>query len=72
VVPSSVRAVLVDDLPQLRFLLWNRSDREVTEEEALAIYEANGPWVDRAAMTEHERRVFDDLVARLGGGVFLG
>lgn len=71
-VPSASGTVLVDDLPQLRFLLWNRSDREVIEAEALAIYEANGRWVDRETMTEHERSVFDDLVARFGRGVFLG
>jgi hypothetical protein len=62
----------VEDLPQLRFLLWNRSVHEVTEEEALALYEANAAWVDRATMTAREREVFDDLVARLGRGVFLG
>ncbi|MFO0649533.1 MAG: hypothetical protein U0326_25085 [Polyangiales bacterium] len=59
-------------LPQLRFLLWNRATQEVTDEEAFALYESNRQWVDRASMTERERRYFDDLVQRLGGGVFLG
>lgn len=59
-------------LPQLRFLLWNRATQEVTDEEAFALYESNRQWVDRASMTERERRYFDDLVKRLGGGVFLG
>lgn len=61
-----------DDLPQLRFLLWSRSSDEVTEEEALALYEANRQWVEPARMTPHERRFFDELVARVGRGVFLG
>lgn len=61
-----------DDLPQLQLLLWSRATREVTEAEAFALYEANRQWVDRAAMTEREGRFFDDLVARLGRGVFLG
>jgi hypothetical protein len=61
-----------DDLPQLRWLLWGRATHEISEEEALALYEANRQWVDPATMTEHERRFFDGLVARHGGGVYLG
>jgi hypothetical protein len=61
-----------DDLPQLRFLLWNRATPEVTEEEAFALYEANRQWVDPPTMTERERRFFEHLVARYGHGVFLG
>ncbi len=61
-----------DDLPQLRFLLWNRVTPEVTEAEAFALYESNRQWIAPAEMTERERRFFDDLVARYGGGVFLG
>ncbi len=61
-----------DDLPQLRFLLWNRVTPEVTEEEAFALYEANRQWVVPAEMSKRERLFFDDLVARYGRGVFLG
>jgi len=61
-----------DDLPQLQLLLWNRATRVVSEEEALSLYEANRQWVDPSKMTEHERRVFDDLVRRFGHGVFNG
>ena len=61
-----------EELAQLRLLLWSRRDFEVSEAEAFAIYEANRQWVDRAAMSEAERRFFDDLVARFGRGVFLG
>lgn len=61
-----------EELEQLRLLLWSRSDFEVSEEEAFALYEANRQWVDRAAMSDVERRFFDDLVARFGRGVFLG
>ena len=42
------------------------------QERALALYEANRHWVEPATMTPHERRFFDDLVARVGRGVFLG
>jgi len=61
-----------DDLPQLRMLLWNRQTFEVSEEEALALYEANRAWVDPATMSEHERGFLERLVARWGCGVFLG
>lgn len=52
-------------------LVWGRKTHEISEEEALALYEANRQWVDPATMTEHERRFFDGLVARYGG-VYLG
>lgn len=61
-----------EDFDQLRFLLWNRQTFEVTEKEALCLYEANSQWVEPDAMSEHERRFFEDIVARHGGGVFLG
>jgi hypothetical protein len=61
-----------EELEQLRLLLWNREDLDITEEEALALYEANRQWVDPATMNERERRFFEDLVQRYGRGVFLG
>jgi hypothetical protein len=61
-----------DDLPQLRFLLWNRTTPEVSEAEAFALYEANRAWVEPEAMTEHERRFFEALKDHYGRGVFLG
>jgi hypothetical protein len=65
--------MLVDDsLPQLLFLLWNRTTRELSEEEAFALYEAHPQWVVPDAMTPHERRTFDALVQRFGRGIYLG
>lgn len=58
-------------LPQLEFLLWNRASRDLTEAEALALYESHPQWVDPATMTAHERSFFDGLVARLAAGVSL-
>lgn len=40
------------------FLLWNRQSFEVTEEEALSLYEANRQWVEPASMSESERQCF--------------
>lgn len=61
-----------EEFAQLRFLLWNRQTFEVTEEEALSLYEANRQWVEPDAMSEQERRFFEEIVVRYGGGVFLG
>ena len=61
-----------ESLPQLLFLLWNRADREVTDEEAFALYESHPQWVDAATMTAHERETFEALVRRFGRGVYLG
>jgi hypothetical protein len=61
-----------EELEQLRLLLWSRRDFELTEREALALYEANRQWVDPASMSDVERHFFDYLVARYGRGVFHG
>jgi hypothetical protein len=56
--------ILLDDYPQLALIAWNRKVRVVSEEEALALYEANPQWVDRAEMTPREQALLDDLLAR--------
>ncbi|MEZ4410564.1 MAG: hypothetical protein R3A52_29395 [Polyangiales bacterium] len=63
---------VTDDYPQLKLLLWGRASDEVTEAEALALYESNRQWVDPASMSPRERAFFDALVERYGRGVFLG
>lgn len=64
--------ITIDDYPQLALLAWNRKVREITEEEALALYEANRQWVDRSLMGPRELSLLDRLVVELGRGVFLG
>lgn len=61
-----------EDFEQLRLLLWNRQSFEITEEEALDLYEANRQWVEPDAMSARERQFFEEIVARYGEGVFLG
>lgn len=61
-----------DDLPRLRLLLWNRTSREVSEEEAFELYETNRAWIDPATMTERARSFFLSLMARYGRGIFFG
>lgn len=64
--------IVGEELEQLRLLLWSRGDFEVTEEEALALYEANRQWVDPETMSPAERRFFERLVHRYGDGIFHG
>ena len=54
--------VRVGDYPQLRQIGWQlRDDTELTEEEALHLYERNWRHVDRDAMDEREREFVQHL-----------
>jgi hypothetical protein len=58
--------------PELSLLAWNRDPtKPISDEEAFSLYEANWRHVDRDALTGEERRLIDDLTARVGGGHFL-
>jgi hypothetical protein len=54
----------LDDYPQLALIAWNRKVRAVSEDEALALYEAHPQWVERATMTAQELALLDRLLAR--------
>lgn len=55
--------------PKLRELAWNRADRWVSAEDALALYERNWRFVEPAELTEAEANLIDRLKNRYGGGV---
>jgi hypothetical protein len=59
----------VDDYPQLALLAWSRVLREITEEEAFALYERNWRFVDVDALTAVERSFIDKMTDRYGKGV---
>lgn len=54
----------LDDYPQLALIAWNRKVRAVSEDEALALYEAHPQWVERASMPPHELALLERLLAR--------
>jgi hypothetical protein len=58
--------------PVLRELTWNRGDRWIPADEALALYERNWHHVDAGRLGEDEARLIQRLVDRFGGGVFHG
>ncbi len=67
--PSTIR---VDRYPQLQQLAWQLSaDTELTQEEALQLYERNWRHIDRDAMTLEERELVKRLTATVGKGVML-
>lgn len=55
--------------PKLRELAWNRADRWMPAEDALAIYERNWRFVEPAELTRAEAALIDRLKHRYGGGV---
>ena len=61
----------VDDYPNLSLIAWNRERRLITEEEALALYEANWRLVDVVNLTAEEQALIDRLVRTHGKGVLL-
>lgn len=55
--------------PKLRELAWNRADRWIPAEDALAIYERNWRFVDPAELSPGEADLIERLKHRYGGGV---
>lgn len=56
--------------PVLGELAWNRADRWIPAEEALALYERNWRFVEPQRLTPDEAGLIERLRQRFGGGVF--
>lgn len=66
-VPAKIR---LGDYAQLRKITWNReADHQVSEEDALALYERNWDLVDAEKMLPEEKALLDHLVRVHGNGV---
>lgn len=62
----------VNAYPQLRTLCWNRPDNAVVDgQEALGLYENNWRLVEAERFDAEEQKLFDNLVACFGNGVFM-
>lgn len=59
----------IDKYPQLALLAWNRVVREITSEEAFALYERNWRFVDVDALTPIEAALIERLARTYGHGV---
>ena len=64
--------VHLTDFPQLRAVAWHLPDAaEITEQDALNLYERNWRYVDHAAMDTHESDFVKYLADTWGGGLLL-
>lgn len=61
--------LVIDNYPQLALLAWNRVVREITGEEAFALYERNWRFVDKGYLTNNEAALIDRLMTQYGHGV---
>ncbi len=59
----------IDDYPQLALLAWSRVVREITGEEAFALYERNWRFVDVGCLNTNETALIDRLTTQYGHGV---
>ncbi len=59
----------IDQWPTLRELAWNRADRWIPAEEALALYERNWRFVDLKQLTQAESELIEHLKHRFGDGM---
>ncbi len=57
--------------PQLCLLLWDRSNKNLTEKEAFYIYEKNARYLERDTLTPEEAKFLDRLTHKYGSGVML-
>jgi len=61
---------IVDVLPQLRLLAWNRDPHDaITGAEAFDLYERNWRFIDEKALLPHERDLIDRLTRDYGHGI---
>ena len=62
--------IKLSDYPQLSLIAWHRQKESfVTEEEALALYEANWRWIDERTLTPKEQALIEQIVQKVGNGV---
>ena len=56
-------------LPGLSELTWNRTDRWIPADEALALYERNWRFIDPEQLSSNERKLIDHLQQNFGAGI---
>ena len=59
----------IEAWPKLRELAWNRADRWIAAEDALALYERNWRFVDPVELSSAEAKLIERLKNRHGGGL---
>lgn len=59
----------IDDYPQMTLLAWNRVVRDIPEDVAFDLYEANWRFVEVDKLTEQEAALIERLTRQYGNGV---
>ena len=62
----------IEAWPALKELAWNRADRFIAAQDALALYERNWRFVDPEVLEDPEKALIERLKDRHGAGVFNG
>ncbi len=60
--------IKIDNYPQLKLIAWNRHTKDITEEEALSLYETNWRFVDQDNLTSDEQKLINRLIYEYGKG----
>ena len=65
--------MLIDrkNYPELDLLLWDYVPQLVTRERAFMTYEHKWEYVDKAKLTDREKKLIDLLTKEYGKGIFL-
>ncbi|KXV06764.1 hypothetical protein AD930_06600 [Acetobacter malorum] len=61
--------IVVEHYPQLKFLCWNRTDKQISRLDAFSLYDRNWRHVDASALDDLEKRLIRELYNEHGGGI---
>lgn len=66
---NQMPTISINEYPQLSALCWNRTVRNVEEQEALQLYESGWRFIEKVRLTSSEQALITRLVKRYGNGV---
>ena len=61
--------IKIKNYPQLKLISWNRHTDEMSEEDALFVYETNWRFIDQESLTKNEYELINSLVHEYGGNL---
>ena len=61
--------IKINNYPQLKLISWNIHVNEITEDDALGLYETNWRYIDQSSLTNKERKLIERLIRVYGKGL---
>lgn len=58
--------IKIKNYPQLELISWNYHAKEISEEDALSVYENNWRFIDQEHLTDNEQQLIKYLVHEYG------